>query len=82
MIVIAISTTWVATLLLVAAVCKMAAYGEHTASPATGRSPRLLDMTAAGTRTFNLKLEDRRRSKTAAAEHVGNGAQEDLYVRP
>jgi len=52
------------------------------------RSPSLLHLRAPWEGEFTIRLSDRRpaaaggRSETAAAEHVGNGAQEDLYVRP
>jgi len=80
MIVILISTAWLATLSLVVAVCWMAAHGERVVLGKPGRSPNLLGPSS-GARTIGLKLEDRR-SKAAAAEHIGNRAQEDLYVRP
>lgn len=97
MIVPLISAVWLATLVLIVAVCRMAAHGERAALPRTSgvRSPRLLDSaytldTPDGwPRTLTLRLEDRRakpaddaRSEPAAAEHVGNGAQQYLYVRP
>jgi hypothetical protein len=82
MVIILISITWLATLLVVASVCRMAAHGERVvAVPRAGRSPRLLDMAQMRARAISLKLEDRR-SKAATAEYVGNGAQKDLYVRP
>jgi hypothetical protein len=91
------STIWLTALVLVVVACRMSAHGDRSAPRRKtgvqfedGRSPRLLDM-AAGPweQVLDLRIDDRRsratrrvRSKTAAAEHVGNGAQKDLYVRP
>ncbi len=105
-----ISAIWLATALLVVAVCRTAARGERVTPVRAGgaqRSPRLLDAatgsweqtTGSWERALTLRLEDRRparpsqmrrparlrsraRSETATAEHVRNGAQQDLYVRP
>jgi hypothetical protein len=88
MLVILISTTWFSALLVVVALCRIAAHGDRSPQAHTGRSPRLFGEDASAenqalprTRTISLRLEDRR-SKAATAEHVGDGAQEDLYVRP
>jgi hypothetical protein len=93
MIILLISTIWLATLALAVAACRMAARGdrvarrdaERSALRVLLRSPRLLHLSASETpsrtQVISLRLEDRR-SKPAPAEHVGDGAQEDLYVRP
>lgn len=89
MIILLISTIWLAMLVLVMAACRTAARGDRVARRDAERStlrrlvrsPRLLRLPASRTRVLTLKLEDRR-SKPAPAEHVGNGAQQDLYVRP
>lgn len=90
MIYLLISTAWLTVLVLAIAACRMAAHGDRVARrdaerSALGRlvrSPRLLDLKRS--QVITLRLEDRRaeRSEPAATEHVGNGAQEDLYVRP
>ncbi len=74
MIVLLISTAWLATLALVVSMCRMAAHGDGArarrgapagnrgVSPAIGaaRSPRLLELSRGHARTGALKLEDRR----------------------
>jgi hypothetical protein len=68
MIVLLISTVWLATLALVVSVCRMAAHGDRAqarkggVSPAlyATRSPRLLDMARTHTNTVMFRLEDRR----------------------
>lgn len=112
MIVLLISTVWLATLALVVTVCRMAAFGDRGALAPTERSPRLLDLRGnpehngpwkheqqgsspsshspgnPRRQPLSLRVEDRRakssptRSQPSTAEHVGNGAQQDLYVRP
>ena len=83
-----ISTTWLATLLVVVAACRMAAHGDRAPLPHAERSPRLFDIPALWEQGLSLKLEDRRatplaeRSKASTAEHVWHSAQEDLYVSP
>jgi hypothetical protein len=90
MIFIVIAIVWIATMSVVVAVCRMAAHGERRLPLAAGRSPNLLEglpesfvseRLVPERRTFALRLEDRR-SKAAAAEHVWDRAQKDLYVRP
>jgi hypothetical protein len=82
MLVILISAIWFSALLVVVALCRIAAHGDRKPLPRMRRSPRLFDSaTPDMPRTISLKLEDRR-SKTATAEHVRDGSQEDLYVRP
>jgi hypothetical protein len=91
MIYLLISTAWLAVVVLAIAVCRMAAHGdrvarrdaEQSALRSIVRSPRLLDLRHR--QVLTLRLEDRRAqraSEPATAEHVGNRAQEDLYVRP
>jgi hypothetical protein len=100
MIILLISTIWLATLVLVVAICRMAAHGDRVVLRRTKRSPRLLDTPDPWEQALSLRLEDRRakhslapsepstarssrgRSEPSTAEYVGNGAQEDLYVRP
>lgn len=81
MLVILISAIWFAALLVVVALCRIAAHGDRKMLSRIGRSPRLLDGTTPETQVVSLKLEDCR-LEAATAEHVGNGSQEDLYVRP
>jgi hypothetical protein len=89
MIILLISTIWLATVVLFVTVCRMAAYGDR-AAPARrqqGRSPRLLDdvqvpglMRLEDRRRRRLRLEDRRlrlsrvRSEPSTAEHVGHSS--------
>jgi hypothetical protein len=96
MIILFISTIWLATLVVVVAACRMAAHGDRVPLRRAersfhldgARSPRLMDIPGQWEREFSLRLEDRRAkpsrapSEAATAEHVGNGSQEDLYVRP
>lgn len=96
MIILLISTIWLATLVVVLAACRMAARGdcvpprraERSLHLDGARSPRLLDIPGEWEREFSLRLEDRRakpspaRSESSTAEHVGNSSQKDLYVRP
>jgi hypothetical protein len=84
MIVLLISTIWFAALLLVVALCRIAAHGDRKASTHIERSPRLLDVPSwEQVLSVNPEaLRVRRRSEAATAEHVGDGSQEDLYVRP
>jgi hypothetical protein len=95
MIIPLISTIWLATLMLVVAACRMAAHGDRTAARDAqlhlddARSPSLLDLQVPWEGEVILRLSDSRtqppeggRSKAAAAEHVWDRAQEDLYVRP
>jgi hypothetical protein len=96
MIILLISIIWLATLVLVVAMCRMAAHSDRTALRHAAndlrhempRSPRLLSIPAPWEQASSLTLRDRRGersgagSEAAAAEHVGNRAQEDLYVSP
>jgi hypothetical protein len=92
MTILLISSLWFAALLLIVAMCRMAAQGDR-ATPSrvglsgAGRSPSLLD-TRAQWDDLKLSVEDHRlkrspiRSKPSPAEYVGDRAQEDLYIRP
>jgi hypothetical protein len=96
MIILLTSIIWFTALVLVVAVCRMAAHSDRTAlrhrriDPRfdTQRSPRLLAVSTPWEQASSLTLEDRRSrdyeesSEPSATEHIGNGAQEDLYVRP
>jgi hypothetical protein len=97
MIALLISTIWLVALVLVVAVCTMAARGDRTVLEGAKhrlrvdalRSPRLLDGPALWGQTLSFKLEDRRgtkpsrvSSKSSTAKYVRDGSQEDLYVRP
>ncbi len=87
MIVLLISTVWLATLALAVSVCRMAAHGDNAlareggVSPAihAARSPRLLDMTRAHTNTVVLRLEDRR-AHTARADAARSEAATAQHV--
>jgi cytochrome P450 len=84
MIVPLISIVWSAA--LVALVAWLATHREHGTRIAAQRSPSLL---RSGRPTFEQAIGEMLRatpaaagSKPATAEHVRDGAQEDLYVRP
>jgi hypothetical protein len=85
MIVPLISIVWLAVLM--ALVLRLAIRPAHTASTPERRSPALLESERA---SFEAAIGEVLRatpaaassSKPAAAEHVRDGAQEDLYVRP
>jgi hypothetical protein len=89
MLILLISTIWLAALVLVVAACQIAARGDRVVPARMERSPRLLEDGASwGKALLSLKLEDRRakpapaNSKPTASEHVRNRSQADLYVRP
>ncbi|MFZ1153386.1 MAG: hypothetical protein WAN93_00630 [Solirubrobacteraceae bacterium] len=86
MIVLLISTTWFAALLLVVSLCRISAHGDRKALAHTERSPRLLDAPPSWEQVLSVNPEAlrvrRSRSEAATAEHVGDGSQENLYVRP
>ncbi len=89
MLILLISTIWLAVLTLVVAICQMAARGDRVVLSRFERSPRLLeDVSASWERAVSLRLEDRRArpspasSQPTAPEHVRNRSQENLYVRP
>ena len=71
-----ISLVWLAALM--ALVLRLATRAEQP-PPCRERSPRLLPDTHAA---FEEIVCAAFRSKTAAAEHVWDRAQKDLYVRP
>lgn len=83
-----ISTVWLAAMVMVVSVCRMAANRESVAMPRGERSPRLLDASMTHwEQAFTVRVHDRRanspvRSQPSTAEHVGNGAQQNLHVGP
>jgi cytochrome P450 len=79
-----ISIVWLVA--LAALVAWLATHHEHAKQPVAERSPSLL---RSGRPSFEQAISEVLRatpvaagSKPATAEHVRNGAQEDLYVRP
>jgi hypothetical protein len=87
MIILLISTIWIATLVLVVAACRMAAHSdgartrEGGVSPAihAARSPRLLDMARGHTNTVVIRLEDRR-ARTRRADAARSEAATAQHV--
>jgi hypothetical protein len=83
MIVPLISLIWLAMLAVL--VAWLASHSHHATSTAAPRSPSLLESTRL---SFEQAMGEMLRatsaagSKSAATEHVRDGAQEDLYVRP
>jgi hypothetical protein len=70
MLVLLISAIWLATLVLVVAVCRMAAYGDRGAPPRGARSPRLVELRAPWERDMTVTVEDQRSRGTRAGGPV------------
>jgi hypothetical protein len=81
-----ISITWLTALGALVAVLATRQARTRTELGATGRSPALLESKRMSFERemgeLLLAKPSAFRSKPAAAEHVRDGAQEDLYVRP
>jgi hypothetical protein len=88
MLILLISTIWLAALVLAVAICQMAARGDRVVPASSQRSPRLLEEGPSWESTVSRKLQARRArpaaasSKATASEHVRGRSQKGLYVGP